>query len=330
MESEHVRLEPAVRFGGPGGLTPGFKNPPDAAVSTRSAGLPRAATPGTFMETTLSKVLDEEAEQIIRELGIPACPAVLTRLLKEMRDDDPDFNEIGRLISSDVGLSAAMLKTVNSSFFGLRTKASSVQQALSLLGLRNVVQIVTGALLKMAFPESGGDLEHYWERSAGIAQVASRLARPLAGLDRDDVYTFTLFRDCGIPLMLRKHPKYAAFLSDDLATAVVPFTQVEQVLFKTDHARIGSVLAESWMLPEETSTAILYHHDYPALESGELPEGACKLVATGLISEYLYGKHIEAPHCHEWDKGGEKALKVFGINEQALEKFQPEVAVALG
>jgi HD-like signal output (HDOD) protein len=281
------------------------------------------------MEMTLNQRLDEEAEQIIRELGIPPCPTVLTRLLKEMRQDEPDFAAIAKLISSDVGLAAAMLKTVNSPFFGLRTKATSVQQALSLLGLRNVVQIVTGALLKMAFPESGDDLDHFWERSAGIAQVAARLAKPLAGLDRDDVYTFALFRDCGIPLMMRKYPKYSGFLRDDLATAIRPFTQVEQALFKMDHARVGSALASSWMLPDETSAAILYHHDYPALESGQLKEASCKLVAIGLVSEFLYMQHVAAPNFYEWDKGGGFAADMFGIKEQALETYHREVEVAL-
>jgi HD-like signal output (HDOD) protein len=281
------------------------------------------------METTLIQRLDDEAEQIIRELGIPACPAVLTRLLKEMRQDDPDFGTVTKLISSDVGLAAAMLKTVNSPFFGLRTKATSVQQAISLLGLRNVSQIVTGALLRMAFPDSGEELDHYWERSSGIAQVAARLAKPLGAMDRDEVYTFALFRDCGIPLMLRKYPKYATFLSDDLATATRPFTQIEQILFQTDHARIGSVLATSWMLPEETSTAILYHHDYPAMVETELPAGSRRLIALALVSEFLYARHIGAPNCYEWDKGGSFASQLLGVDEAGLAAYDKEVDIAL-
>ena len=280
------------------------------------------------METSLQN-LDDEAERIVRELGIPPCPAILTRLLPQMREDDPDFKKIATLISSDVGLAAAMLKTVNSPFFGLRTKATSVQQALALLGLRNVVQIVTGSLLRMAFPDGSEDLDHYWEKSSGIAQVAARLAGPLAGMDRDEVYTFALFRDCGIPLMMRRYPKYADFLSDEQATATRPFTQIEQILFKMDHARVGSQLAATWMLPEDTSEAILYHHDYPALENGELAEGACKLVAVGLVAEYLYLKHMEDPGRYEWDKGGAIAANMFKTSEEKLEEYANEVIVAL-
>jgi len=280
------------------------------------------------MEIT-TQTFDDEAERVVRELGIPPCPAVLTRLLKEMRQDDADFKKIGELISSDVGLAAAMLKTVNSPFFGLRTKATSVQQSLSLLGMRNVVQIVTGSLLRMAFAESGDDLEQYWEKSSGIAQIAARIARPLAGLDRDEAYTFALFRDCGIPLMMRKFPKYADFLADEVATASRTFTEVEQALFKLDHARVGHQLAANWGLPEDTAFAILHHHEYEVRDRKEFAQAGTRLIATGLVAEYLYCRHTGSANCYEWDKGGAFAQEMFGINEQTLAGYADEVEVAL-
>ncbi len=307
-----------------------LKAAPSIAVSsgTRPA-TGKPINPGIDTVEQSNELLDDEAERIVRELGIPPCPAVLTRLLREMRQDDPDFRKIGELISSDVGLAAAMLKTVNSSFFGLRIKATSVQQAVSLLGLRNVTQIVTGSLLRMAFPESSDDLDQYWEKSSGIAQVAARLAKPLAGLDRDEVYTFALFRDCGIPLMMRKFQKYADFLADDLATATRPFTQVEQALFKMDHARVGNQLATSWMLPEESAAAILHHHDYEVLDRKEFRQNSTRLIAVGLAAEYLYSQHAGESNCYEWEKGGAFVSDVFGINEKSLDGYKHEVEIAL-
>ena len=87
------------------------------------------------------EVLDREAEEIVNDIGIPPCPALLTKLMREMRSDEPDFVALGKLIGSDVSLAAAMLKTVNSPFYGLRTKATSVQQAITYLGTREVAAI---------------------------------------------------------------------------------------------------------------------------------------------------------------------------------------------
>ena len=68
------------------------------------------------MEQELT-IPDLEAAQIVRDLNIPPCPEVLTKLLREMRNDEPDYMMISNLISGDVSLAAAMLKTVNSPFF---------------------------------------------------------------------------------------------------------------------------------------------------------------------------------------------------------------------
>ncbi len=105
-------------------------------------------------DSVASPLMAEEAAKGIR---LPPCPATLTKLLREMRDDEPDFVKIAKLISTDVSLAGAMLKTVNSSFYGLRTKVGSVHQALNVIGLRNAGQLVTGLLLRDAFPSGATD-----------------------------------------------------------------------------------------------------------------------------------------------------------------------------
>ena len=128
------------------------------------------------MEQSL-EVLDREAEQIVADIGIPPCPAILTKLMQEMRHDEPNFAKLGKLIGADVSLAAAMLKTVNSPFYGLRTRATSIQQALALLGLRHVAQLVTGLLLRDAFHGGSSDLmDEYWESSSAIAETSAALA----------------------------------------------------------------------------------------------------------------------------------------------------------
>jgi len=74
--------------------------------------------------------IDNFADKIVRELGIPPCPAILTKLLNEVRQEEPDYAKTSKLFGTDVGLAGAMLKTVNSPLFGLKAKATSVNQAL--------------------------------------------------------------------------------------------------------------------------------------------------------------------------------------------------------
>jgi HD-like signal output (HDOD) protein len=98
-----------------------------------------------------SAVTRADAEESLKKIRLPSCPVILTRLLREMRADEPDFSVVARLISSDVRLAGEMIKTVNSPFYGLQVKVASVQQALNVIGLRNVTQLITGLLLRDAF-----------------------------------------------------------------------------------------------------------------------------------------------------------------------------------
>lgn len=276
------------------------------------------------------KVLDKEAEKIVRDLGIPPCPAILTKLLTEMRVDEPDYKKISKLIGGDVSLAASMLKTVNSPFFGLRTKATTVQQALTLLGLRNVSDLVTGLLLRMAFSvDKSAAMEQFWNSSSGVAQITAKLARSLAGADRDEAFTFALFRDCGVPLMMRKYPEYAAFFKGASNIPERMVTEEEDAHFGMDHARVGYQLAVSWHLADETCIGILRHHDYAGLCDAEVSPSSRKLVALALVAEQLYTKSEVDSDSPEWIKGGNFALETLGVDESALDEYAEEAGAAL-
>jgi HD-like signal output (HDOD) protein len=275
-------------------------------------------------------IRDHEAEQIVRNLGIPPCPEVLTTLLREMRKDETDYMTISNLISGDVGLAAAMLKTVNSPFFGLRNKVTSVHQAITMLGLRNVKEIVTGLLLRNMLPAGESKaMQHFWDTSSGIAMTASMLAKPLAGLDREDAYTFALFRDCGIPLMVKRFPQYDRFYADPVSAAQ-SLTDAESAKFGIDHARVGAQLARTWHLPEETCRAISMSHDYPSLVADDAPDVARKLVALGLAAEYIYARCTSNGACADWTVGGDAAVAALGTSEEALEEQLRMVEGILG
>ena len=266
--------------------------------------------------------LDQEADRIVREIGIPPCPAILTKLLKEVREENPDYNKASKLVGSDVSLAAAMLKTVNSPFFGLRSKATSINQAMQLLGLRNTVEIITGLLLRQAFPVGDNEaMETFWQSSSGIAEVSAQLARPLGFKNQDGAYTFALFRDCGLPLMISRFPGYANFMKVSHLDTGRAITTDEIEEFGMDHANLGAKLASGWALPDEICQAILTHHDYPLLQGGSVPDEVCRLIALVLAAEWLYARHNVGPKCREWSLGGAFALDVLGILDADLREI---------
>lgn len=281
--------------------------------------------------STDSDTLDQNADRIVKEIGIPPCPAILTKLLRETRDDEPDFRRVGQLVGGDVALASAVLKVTNSPFYGLRTKASSVQQALALLGLYSVTQLVTGLLLRQSFSGSAGpEMEQYWKASMATSLICALLCRETANGDCGVACTFGLFRDCGMPVMLQKFPIYADIFDGSALSQGEPVLEVENERYATNHASVGAQMARNWCLPESQCYAILHHHD--ALHSDEvLAQGdaaAIALIAMGIVAEQLYCKATDAVSV-EWPLAGEWALFELDLTHARFDALAARVKMTL-
>ena len=114
--------------------------------------------------------------------AFPPAPAAFMRLHEIMQQDNPGIDQVSDAISKDPGLSSLVLKTVNSSYFGLRNKVETLRQATALLGLLNIRNIVAGLALRRAMEDSDGpSLEGFWDSPADVAMVSAKLAKQFAG-----------------------------------------------------------------------------------------------------------------------------------------------------
>ena len=95
--------------------------------------------------------MESAFEQSLRDVGIPPRPLILERVGEEMRKEEPNFRHLGELISADVSLAAGLLKTANSSYFGFRSRARTVTQALVMLGLDVTSRAIAGLALRKVF-----------------------------------------------------------------------------------------------------------------------------------------------------------------------------------
>src|SRR5262245_23223397 len=138
---------------------------------------------------TETEVVSVQTAQLVKEIGIPPCPTVLTEFTAEASKDDPDFRRLSHLINKDVALAASVLKTINSPFYGLSKKARTVHDALTLLGLRQTSRLIAGLLLRKAFASSKSPaMFEYWDASAKVALVSGYLGRELEAGNLEDAH----------------------------------------------------------------------------------------------------------------------------------------------
>ena len=260
-------------------------------------------------------------------IGIPSCPRILLALRDELACEDTDLGAIGELITQDVALAAMLVRTVNSASFGLRRQVSSVQEALSMIGLRRVADAVHGLLLRQTLsPASAAQLDRFWDVSAKVALLAAHIARQvpqlIKGTSPEEAHTFALFQDAGIALLMQQIPTYKDTLAEANRATEKSFTEIETERHRTDHASVGYFLARTWGLPAHLSEAIRHHHRFEILDDcGAVPDASRYLVAMGLLAEHCVQEVTGQAHSSEWEKGGDAALNFLGFDPTTYQEL---------
>jgi two-component system, cell cycle response regulator len=193
--------------------------------------------------------------------NLPSLPSVAVEILELASVRDVAIEQIARVIQNDPALAARILKTVNSSFYGLSTPCPTISRALTYLGLNTVKSIVLGfSLVEWTRAAESGKLTEFWSRSLHCAAVSRRLANLTTRADAEEAFLAALLQDIGL-LALRcaidsaNRAKFEQQHRDH--QSLCDFCQQA---FGLDHAQIGAALARKWRLPGELAQAIADHH----------------------------------------------------------------------
>lgn len=281
----------------------------------------------------MTAILDEQQLQsLLQGIDIPPCPATLVELDQELGKDAPDQRDIARIISKDVALSGRVMQIANSPAFSTGREMNSIIQALNVLGSRQVFNLVVTQLLKVAMA-GGGEvaMDRFWDSSARTARLSAELARRLRCVRPEYAYTFGLFHDCGIPLMMKRFPLAKEALATANAAPERMFTEVEEQLLGTNHAVIGYFLARRWRLPEFVAQAILAHHDYAMLvPSSHIPETSRAVIAVTVLAEHIIRLHTSGNGEQEWEKAASPVCELFGLSLGAVDDLIEDMRDWLG
>ncbi len=271
---------------------------------------------------------DEQIKTILQGIKVPPQPQILVDIQMEQLMPDPDLGQLAKLISQDVGLSGTILKFVNSPMFGLSNKITSIAQAVSLLGITSVVNIINGISIKGEMTdETIVELTGFWDTANDISSVAANIAKKIGYGSPDEAYLLGLFHNCGIPLMLRRFKSYPSVLVEAYANPDKRVTEVENEHFNTNHSVVGYYTAKSWNLPAHICEAIAEHHSverrFADLE-GRNPEKKT-LLAILKIAEHMCGNfHIlgQQEEDHEWERIEKPVLEFVGLTGYELTEMQ--------
>ncbi|MCX7161652.1 MAG: HDOD domain-containing protein [Betaproteobacteria bacterium] len=264
-------------------------------------------------------------EQLLKGITIPPRPIVLIEVDQELKRPEPDLKKVAGLIARDVGVSAAMLKTVNSPLFGLRSKVGSVLQAVQLLGARNTRNVVTSLVLRSTMGGAAASLERFWDSSEKVASISAYICTMLPKAPREEAYTFGIFHDCGIPALMQRFGDYRDTLKIAGGDSRPP-TEVEEERHGTNHATIGYLIAHSWGLSDVICQAIQRHHDLGALgDDDSFSPMARVLVAVNFLAEHLHETSLRMRDDRQWVQGEGIVLDYLGLTHGEYAELSEDV-----
>jgi putative nucleotidyltransferase with HDIG domain len=215
---------------------------------------------------------------------LPTLPQVAVTLMDLLDDPSSGASEINRVMARDPALASKILKLVNSAYYGLSNKVSSLNQAIVILGFKTVKSVALSASVMGLFKDHAAkglfDRYQFWKHSIACACVARLVARKQRGLDPEAAFSAGLLHDIGKLVVDQYLPADMEAVIQAAQKGRLRFIEAEAAVFQTNHAEIGRWLADKWGLPKDLAGAIGFHHNMAAAPDR-------RLVAVLEFSNYL-------------------------------------------
>ena len=188
--------------------------------------------------------------------ALPSAPKVVRQLIETFDQEDVDAMRVASLIEDDPVLTARVLKTANSAFFGLTRNVSNAREAINVLGLIKVRALVIAASLGEGFHTVGGvNLNQFWRYSLNTANLSRYIALPIR-IDESTAFTAGLIHGIGELVMHVGMPEAMLELDRSVPMLDLKRAKAERSLFGYSYATVGAALAREWKFPRRMINAI--------------------------------------------------------------------------
>jgi len=275
-----------------------------------------------------------DLKDIVEQIDqLEPVPPIAAQILALTEDPDSSLAEISDLILNDPALTANLLKTCNSAFFSLPRQVESVRDAISLMGLDQIVEIVLFNGLSASFKKEmvgyGLGERELWRHAVSSAHVAGILAdRFGASQNKHLIYTAALVKDIGKLILGR----FVAFSYEQINILVQSqgqsFNDAEHEIIGMNHEELGALVGKKWNFSDKMIYIIRHHHlsDESARQDLEtalvyLADIICMMmgICTGAdgLSYRFYGDVLNEMNMSEHDL--QAIIAEAGKNQQQVE-----------
>jgi HD-like signal output (HDOD) protein len=207
--------------------------------------------------------LDHIRELIGKDIKLITLPTVFARINETIMKPNSSSHEIADLISMDTGLSARLLKIVNSAFYGYPSQIDSLSQAVSIVGTNQLSMLALGIDVVAEFkdiPRGYINMDLFWKHSIACGIIARLIAATRNIQNTERLFVAGMLHDIGRLVVYHYMPHEALDMLTEARDTESLLGRVEAEYLGGDHAEIGGLLLRVWKLPPSLENAVRYHH----------------------------------------------------------------------
>jgi two-component system, cell cycle response regulator len=267
-------------------------------------------------------------QEVLTSKELPTLPLIATKLLALTAQEETTLTDIANLIAQDMGLSTKVLRVANSSFYSFPQQISSINQAVSILGINAVRSLV----LSFSFLSIGKkhkqslfDFQQFWEHSLVQAAATKLILEQLANADAEEAFTCGLLQNIGqLALATTLPQEYSQVVQRVVDQKASSEREVEadenaseSEIIGMTHAELGYEVGKAWGLPEGLLLPIKYHHQPQAYEepNQRRKQMIRAVYLADLLANLFYSDTPEQYHKRFRNEAKQLlGLKVLGVN----------------
>lgn len=270
-------------------------------------------------QSTRSHSLKDELQSLFLKAKLPTNPAIAAQIISLVEDPNSSAEQFARVIENDPALAASLIKVGNSSFFSQRHPVTSIQRAVTVLGLRRIRMAAVSFQLVSHLDRLGNvsfDLPSFWQHSVLRACMARELAAKIVPEHAEEAFLVGLLQDCGILLMVQLLGEEYGELYGNGGLSPTAFYAAERDQYPYNHVDVITIMGEEWHFSEILAHPLSQHHERVQLEENSSPhERLCAVSYFVGALRWTDGQHTDKTEPHLLNY----ATNELGLDEESLQ-----------
>jgi putative nucleotidyltransferase with HDIG domain len=204
-------------------------------------------------------------KDLIKDIkSLKPLPAIVNQITTAIDDPNSSAENIAQIIQFDPSVTANLLKLCNSAYFGLPNPVDSIKDAVSLLGMDQIIELV---LIKSGAKALSKEQKGYglhegvlWKHAVASAVISKEICNRTNLGNKNIIFTASLLKDIGKTVLDR----YVSNSFEKIIKLVqkngYSFREAEKKVIGIDHGELGAMIATEWKFSAQMINIIRHHH----------------------------------------------------------------------